>query len=459
MIVQKLKDAIEGQVFSDSETFEEVRTDFGRIVSRIPPAVVLPASPEDVQRVVEMAFREGWSVSTRGGSHSQSGQSLNQGGVLLDTTSLNKIGHVEGDSVWVQAGTLWGDLVKHVYPSGWLPRVLTNNLNVTIGGTLSMAGLGVASHLFGTQADNVDELEVVTGQGELVRCSPTSNAALFDCSRCGLGQFSIITGARVKLRKCLPQTRTFYLLYDDLAVLMRDQEQIIDRGRFHYVESWCAPCPQGFRKVGETKLPFAEWFFPMQLTLEHSGHVDDADLLSGLHFYRKIHFEDSSTLEFANRLEPLFQLWKAGGAWELAHPWMELVLPWDRAAAYIQGVLKSFPPNLLVGGHVLLWPCRGTVSKAPLFMHPGGDLVMGFGILPAVPKQFVPMALPLLNRASDLGMQVGGKRYLSGWVEFDQERWKQHFGPMWSQVRQWKSFYDPAGILNPGFVDFSLPED
>ena len=68
-----------------------------------------------------------------------------------------------------------------------MPPVLTNNLGVTVAGTLSMAGLGVASFRYGTQADNVVELEVVTGAGEIVVCSREQNRELFDMVRCGLG--------------------------------------------------------------------------------------------------------------------------------------------------------------------------------------------------------------------------------------------------------------------------------
>ncbi len=134
---------------------------------------------------------------------------------------------------------------------------------------------------------------------------------------------------------------------------------------------------------------------------------------------------------------------------------MEVILPWERAAEYIQGVLRSFPPNLLIGGHVLLWPCTGATANAPLFMHPAGDFVMGFGILPAVPHHLVAMSIALLNRASDLGLQLGGKRYLSGWVDFDHGRWKAHFGDQWHQFVQWKEFFDPDGVLNPGFLKYT----
>jgi FAD/FMN-containing dehydrogenase len=454
MSFEELEEILEGRVQTDQESVEEVQGDFGRIVKKAPKAVVTPASSQDVQKTIEFALERGISVTPQGAAHSQSGQSLNYGGIILDLGGLSEISEAEGETVWVGAGVVWRDLVRSTYQRGKLPRVLTNNLGVTIGGTLSMAGLGVSSHRYGAQVDNVLELEVVTGEGHLVRCSPSENSELFDCSRSGLGQFSVITGARIQLRDVAPRARTYYLLYDDIATLMKDQETIIREDRFHYIESWCSPCPQGLRRVGQMRMPFAEWFYPMQVTVEYEAPPDDEALLAGLNYFRQVHAEDTTILEFANRLEPVFELWKQAGTWDRPHPWMEVVLPWKVAANYIQGVLANFPPNLLVGGHVLLWPCRGTTSDAPMFRHPGGELVMGFGILPAVPSQFLPLALPVLNKASDLCLRVGGSRYLSGWVEFTEEQWEAHFGEVWPRLLEWKRFYDPKGILSPGFIKY-----
>ena len=52
-------------------------------------------------------------------------------------------------------------------------------------------------------------------------------------------------------------------------------------------------------------------------------------------------------------------------------------------------------------------------------------------------------------------MQIGGKRCLAGWIQFDHQGWKTHFGDTWSKVVEWKRFYDPKGILNPGVVKYS----
>ncbi len=455
MNIDKIRHLIRGKVYLDPESRRDVATDFGRILVKTPKALVAPASVEDVATVLAAASREGWPVSTRGASHSQSGQSLSQDGILLDLSPLNGIGAPEGGTVKVQAGVLWRDLVAFTSERGLLPPVLTNNLNVTVGGTLSMAGIGVSSHRHGTQAHQVLELEVVTGEGHRVRCSPEENSELFFCTLCGLGQFSVIVSARLRLRRVAPRVRTFYLLYDDLGALMADQRQLLSRERFDYIESWASPCVQGLRRMGGVRVPFAEWFFPMHLTVEFGDEEPrEADLLNGLSFYRKLQVEDSGVLEFAHRLDPVFELWKQSGAWGMSHPWMETVLPWDQAPAYIGGVLANFPPQLLAGGHVLIWPCRFQGDALPLFRHPPGEFILGFGILPAVPRQMLPLARQLLKTASDLSMRVGGKRYLSGWVEFTPEQWKSHFGETWEDLLRWKRFYDPAGIMNPGFIPY-----
>jgi FAD/FMN-containing dehydrogenase len=51
-------------------------------------------------------------------------------------------------------------------------------------------------------------------------------------------------------------------------------------------------------------------------------------------------------------------------------------------------------------------------------------------------------------------MKMGAKRYLSGLIEFDRARWKQHFGERWPKLVALKKTYDPDMILNPGFIDF-----
>lgn len=466
--LRDLKEALGDRILLDDDVRAEFRSDFGRRVDRLPGAVARCASAEEVAEVVRFCRERKIPVVARGQGHSQSGQSTTDGGVLLDTSSLRTIHEIDeaGETATVDAGVVWRELVQATVPRGLVPRVLTNNLNVAISGTLSMAGLGVASFRYGTQADNAIELQVVTGTGEIVTCSREENRELFDVVRCGLSQFGLITRAKVRLRRCKPNVRKYYLLYDDLGALMEDARKVMDpqNPAFSSLESWCTPCFQGIKKIGEGMeigdgvQTFAYWMYPLHLTVEYGeGETpDDAAVLAGLTPYRHLETSEYTQLEFCSRMDPVFELWRRGGYWDMKHPWMETTLPWDTAREFIESVLAITPPQALgPGGHILLWPAYTATSDVPLFMHPPGEWVMGWGILPGVPERFHDRALQQLDMCSELSIHYGGKRYLSGYVTFDTpEQWAAHYGDQWPRMLAAKKKYDPDGILAPGFIQF-----
>jgi cytokinin dehydrogenase len=456
--VEELRSQVEGVVLPGPQAHDEFVTNFGRIYHWRPRFVVKPVSAADVLATLAYARRHGLSVSTRGAAHSQSQLAISQGGVLLDTKSMARFGELDkaAKTITVEPGVLWRDVVARTWRHGLIPPVLTNNLSVAVGGTLSIAGIGVASFKFGAQTDNVEELEVATLDGVVHRCSRREKADLFWAVLSGLGQIAIILKATLRLRPAKSMTRTYYLLYDDARRFMDDARVAMDSGRWDYMESWCAPCPQGLKWVGGARQPFARWFFPFHLTVEFEpgSPPDEARLLEGLRPYAKLHVDDLPTHEFANRLVPVFDIWKKLGTWEHLHPWMEVVLPYSTAAEFLDAVLPDLSPGVNVGGHVLLWPARRSVSESKLFMHPDEEYLIGFGILPAVPPKFWDQFRPRLEAASELSIAMGGKRYLSGYVTFTREQWRQHFGPRWEEFSRAKQTYDPEGRLNPGFVAF-----
>jgi len=457
--LEELRTQLDGTVLPGPQAHDEFLTNFGHIHHWRPRMVVKPISAEDVVAALRHAKRHGLTVSTRGAAHSQSQLAINRGGILFDMKSFARILEVDerGATVTVEPGAIWRDVVARVGRHGLIPPVLTNNLSVTVGGTLSMAGIGVASFRYGAQTDNVEELTVATVDGDVHRCSRTEKAELFWGVLSGLGQIAIILKARLKLRRAKSMTRTYYLLYDDHRRFMEDAKLAMDSVRWDYLESWCSPNPQGLKWVNGVRQPFAKWFFPFHLTVEFEpgSPPDAAKLLDGLRPYQNLHVDDLPTQEFANRLVPVFDVWKKLGTWEHLHPWMEVILPYSTAAEFLDAILPDLSPGVNVGGHVLLWPARNSVSEVPLFMHPQEEYLVGFGILPAVPPKFWEQFKPRLDAASELSIAMGGKRYLSGYVSFDGPQWREHFGPRWAELARLKKAYDPEGRLNPGFVVFA----
>src|SRR6185436_8578008 len=238
-IAEGLRPLVKGRVLESSEVEPERTTNFGHVFTARPGAVLEPAHAEDVAAAIRFARGEGIPVSVRGAAHSQSQIAISNGGLLIDMRSMGRIGAVAkgATSVEVEGGAIWRDLTRSTLKHLLAPPVLTNNLSVTVGGTLSTAGVGVASHRYGTQGDQVEELTVVTGVGEVRRCSPDLDPDLFWATIAGLGQVGVITSARLTLRAVRPMTRTYYLLYDDVRRFMADTKVAMDSGRWDHLES------------------------------------------------------------------------------------------------------------------------------------------------------------------------------------------------------------------------------
>lgn len=447
---------IDGTIISNliPQTF---LSNFGHIYHARPQFLIKPNSSADIVKVIAFAKLKQLTISTRGTGHSQSQHSISDNGILLVMTNMNKISEVntEEKTIWVEAGAIWNNVVAKTYHHQLSPMVLTNNLEASVGGTLSIAGVGVGSFKYGTQCDNVKELEVITTDGEIHQCSRTVKSELFWGVLATVGQIGIITKAKLNLRPVKSRVRTYYLLYDDLTPLFADVKRIMKLNKWDYIESWASPCPQGIRNSDYGRMPFAKWLFPLHLSVEFNPDEppDDKHMLEELNYYDYLQSDDNPTPEFLNRLVTVFDIWKRLGTWEYIHPWMETILPEKSAREYIETILYDLPPGINLGGHILLWMVPPNLSNVPLFMKPPEDeLLVGFGILPATPLAMWPEVKIRLERASELSCAMGGKRYLSGYINFNKEQWQTHFGDKWSELVLLKKKYDPDNRLNPNII-------
>ena len=440
----------------DEDSRFAASVDSGRIVFRMPRAVAAPMSAQDVVEVVRWANRTGSSLALRGKGHTLAGQSLTLGGVQIDMHGLDRIGPMDERrrTLRVQAGATWREVVGYLRRRGWMPMVLTNNLDTTVGGTLATGGVGLSSHLYGTQANNVDELEAVTGDGRLLRCSATENTSLFDATRAGLGQFSVITEARIRIRRVLPRVRTFRLVYDDLETLMRDQANILSRRRFHYLAAWCRHRDHQFLAEDDDGPLAGDWSYPMEASVEFDAAPDEAELLAGLHHRRAIRTVDRDIVEHADRTDPMPLSAVRYPAGALSVPATEAYLPWPAAAACVTRLLGALPPPLLASMRVLVRPLG--VEPTPMLMLPRTGPVLVFGLYPYIPSAVLQSVLPVIEDAGRRLVAAGGKRYLTGWVRRGRDEWQAHYGRQWATVLRWKGTFDPNGVLSNGFIRFGL---
>ena len=433
----------------DPDSRRQAGRDFGRIERTEPWGVVVPRDGAELERLVRFAAARRLALTPRGRGYSQSGQSLAPGGVTLDCTRLDCIDAVDvaRKTVRCEGGTRWRDVVAATLPHGLMPVVLPNDLDISVGGLLSVGGLGGNSHRFGTAAAHAVELEVVTAADGLVRCDAAVNAELQAAVLAGLGRCGVLAHARLALRPAPQRVRTFHLLYGDLATWLADQHELVQQGRADYLEGFTWASARGTRSDHMGRRPFAHWLYGLQLGIEHSGEPPEPSLaLAGLDPWRTVQVQDEDLATHLERHQPRYEGMRRSGAWEQLHPWLECLVPASRLPDLLPEVLDALPPSL-GDGHRTLFVRRA--GAPPFLALPDAEDVVCLAISPPgvaeAERDLVLQAFRQIDHSLRAG---GGKRYPSGWLgPMQEDDWRQHHGAQYAAWMQAKRRFDPEGIF------------
>jgi FAD/FMN-containing dehydrogenase len=426
--------------------------DFGRLVPGAPRTVLRAGSVEDVARIVAHARRHGLTVAVNGQggrddqreSHSLYGQALVDDGIAVDAKSLDAIHHIGHGYADVDAGVRWSSLVRAAYETGQTPPVVNDFPYLSVGGTLSIGGLGATSHRDGSQADNVEELQVVTGRGEIVTCSPRQHRALFDAVRAGAGQFGLIVRAKVRLVPAPTTVRAVKVLYDDRDTYLNDAIALMRAGGVDEVNGAVIPDEGG------------GWRYALLAAMYHTPPAAPApDALDGLSAEARVDEpQDVPYLAWLFRLDALWDQLQADGHWAQAKPRFTVFVPPARASELADAVLAELTPDDLGAGGVRLAPCDSAAITVPSFVlpDPAGPVVeLTIGRFPAPDHPDIPGLLAQNRRFYDRAVALGAKRYLYGAIpDMTPDDWQRHYGDRWPALRALKAELDPDLVLTPG---------
>ncbi|MBW5425080.1 FAD-binding protein [Streptomyces sp. BG9H] len=139
---------------------------------RVPAAVVAPRDADDVRAALEVCRERAVPVVARGAGTSIAGQATGTGVVLDFTRHMNGLLSLdpEARTAVVQPGLVLDDLRSAAAPHGLTfgPDPSTHS-RCTLGGMIGNNSCGAHSVAWGTTADNIRQLSVLTSPGDTLR--------------------------------------------------------------------------------------------------------------------------------------------------------------------------------------------------------------------------------------------------------------------------------------------------
>jgi len=140
-----------------------------------PVAVAFPRNAAQASSIIQAVGQAGVSVIPRGAGTGLVGGAIGEG-VILDFSRYNQlITHFDPEkrTVRVGAGVVLDHLNDYLRPEGFFfaPDVATSS-RATIGGMIANNSSGARALVYGTTADHLVELEIVLGDGRVVKVGP-----------------------------------------------------------------------------------------------------------------------------------------------------------------------------------------------------------------------------------------------------------------------------------------------
>jgi cytokinin dehydrogenase len=323
---------------------------------------------------------------------------------------------------------------------------------VTVGGTLSIGGMGTTCQRFGAQVDNVEELEVVTGDGRLLTCSPRQEHELFNMVLAGLGQCAIIVRARIRLVPAQTHVVLHDLFYNDLATFLSDLKRLAVEGRFDHLggpihkrgDSWSFA-------IGAGKF-YTPPNDPDPLILKAGLRFNSVSEPARISYWDYLHREkNTATVEASgaptrrpevNAARPEFESATEIGMW----------IPESVAKEFIGRILTT-PSDLALAFYFEVWPLNSRRFTRPLFRMPKEKFAFAVWIIDVAQTAAEVSAMLAGHRSLYERMRtIGGTRYGGfGAVPFSQADWMAYFGTdVWRRLSQAKKRFDPKHVLTPG---------
>ncbi|KMK67881.1 FAD-binding oxidoreductase [Puniceibacterium sp. IMCC21224] len=423
----------------------------GRSESYFPPmppdAVAYPQSTEEVRRIVEVCAQEAVPVIAWGtGTALEGHASAVQGGICVDFSRMNRVLEIRAADmdVTVQPGVTREALNTELRATGLMFPV-DPGANASIGGMAATRASGTTTLRYGTMRDNVMALQVVLGDGRVVRTGTRARKSAAGYDLTGLmvgseGTLGLITELTLRLSG-IPETVAAGVCafdhIDDAVNAVIDTVQMgLPLARMELVDHATAAA---FNAYAGTSFPECP-----HLMVEFHGRPD-AVAEQCARFAEIVDDHDARGFEWSTKEEDRRALWamrhnayyailaSRPGARALV---TDICVPVSRLARAIEETRADLACSPIAG---------------PILGHVGdGNFHAILLVDPAEPKELAEaqrLSHRMVGRALDLGGTATGEH---GVGLGKRDYMAREHGEGWQMMGAIKTALDPHGILNPG---------
>jgi FAD binding domain len=193
-----LRARLSGTLALPGEPGYELATPWNVAVPMTPAAVIAAADSSDIAETVRFANENGLRVLPQRTGHGAVATELDDV-ILVHTAKLDELSiDPVNKRARIGAGVVWQQVLDAAAPHGLAPLV-GSAPGVGVVGFLTGGGVGPLVRTYGLASDTVEAFEVITGDGRLLRVTPTEHADLFWGLRGGKNTLGIVTAVELKL--------------------------------------------------------------------------------------------------------------------------------------------------------------------------------------------------------------------------------------------------------------------